>query len=104
MLVSVTERTREIGIRKAIGASRANILLQFLFESITLSVIGGILGILSGFAIAGAIASLSPLPYAIKFWAVAAGLITTFIVGVLFGTYPAGKAATLDPVEALRHE
>jgi putative ABC transport system permease protein len=104
MLVSVTERTREIGIRKAIGASRANILLQFLFESITLSVIGGVLGILTGFAIAGAIASLSPLPYAIKFWAVAAGLITTFIVGVLFGTYPAGKAATLDPVEALRHE
>ncbi|MFN0150963.1 MAG: ABC transporter permease [bacterium] len=104
MLVSVTERTREIGIRKAIGASRGNILLQFLFESITLSVIGGILGILLGFGIAGAIAALSPLPYAIKFWAVAAGLITTFIVGVVFGTYPAGKAASLDPVEALRHE
>jgi len=104
MLVSVTERTREIGIRKAIGASRANILLQFLFESITLSLIGGVLGILLGFGIAGAIASLSPLPYAIKFWAIAAGLVTTFVVGVVFGTYPAGKAASLDPVEALRHE
>ncbi len=104
MLVSVTERTREIGIRKAIGASRSNILLQFLFESITLSVIGGILGILIGFAIAAGIAAFTPLPYAIKAWAVAIGIVTTFVIGVAFGTYPAGKAAALDPVEALRHE
>lgn len=104
MLVSVTERTREIGIRKAIGASRANILLQFLFESITLSVTGGLLGILLGFWIAAGIAALSPLPYAVKAWAVAAGLATTFVIGIVFGTYPAGKAAALDPVEALRHE
>jgi putative ABC transport system permease protein len=104
MLVSVTERTREIGIRKAIGASRANILLQFLFESMTLSVFGGILGILLGFAIAAAIAAFSPLPYAVKAWAIASGLITTLIIGIVFGTYPAGRAASLDPVEALRHE
>jgi putative ABC transport system permease protein len=104
MLVSVTERTREIGIRKAIGASSANILLQFLFESITLSMTGGLLGILLGFGIAAAIAALSPLPYAVKLWAIASGLVTTFIIGVVFGTYPAGKAARLDPVEALRHE
>jgi putative ABC transport system permease protein len=104
MLVSVTERTREIGIRKAVGATRMNILWQFLVEAITLSCIGGILGILAGFALAAAISYFSPLPYAIKVWSIAIGLGVTFIVGVFFGAYPAVQAAKLDPIEALRYE
>ena len=104
MLVAVTERTREIGIRKALGATRANILTQFLAESVTLSLTGGITGIILGFAIASAISALTPVPSAIKAWAIAAGLIVTFVIGVLFGTYPANRAARLDPVEALRRE
>ncbi len=104
MLVSVTERTREIGIRKAVGATRTNILWQFLVESITLSSVGGVLGILLGFAAASAIAYFSPLPYAIKAWSIALGLGVTFAVGVFFGIYPAMQAARLDPIEALRYE
>jgi len=104
MLVSVTERTREIGIRKAMGATRLNILWQFLVESITLSSVGGILGVTIGFGIAAAIAYFSPLPYAIKFWSIGAGLGVTFAVGVFFGIYPAMQAAQLDPIEALRYE
>jgi putative ABC transport system permease protein len=104
MLVSVTERTREIGIRKALGATRPNILWQFLVESITLSSIGGIIGIVVGFGIAATIAYVSPLPYAIKLWSICAGLGVTFAVGVFFGIYPAIQAAQLDPIEALRYE
>jgi putative ABC transport system permease protein len=104
MLVSVTERTREIGIRKAVGATRMNILWQFLVEAITLSSVGGILGILAGFVVAAAIAYFSPLPYAIKLWSIAVGLGVTFAVGVFFGAYPAVQAAKLDPIEALRYE
>ncbi len=104
MLVSVTERTREIGIRKAVGATRTNILWQFLVESITLSSVGGVLGILLGFAAAAAIAYFSPLPYAIKVWSIAVGLGVTFAVGIFFGIYPAIQAARLDPIEALRYE
>jgi putative ABC transport system permease protein len=104
MLVSVTERTREIGIRKALGATRMNILWQFLVESITLSSVGGVLGIVFGFAIAAAVAYLSPLPYAIKMWSILLGLAVTFAVGVFFGIYPASEAAKLDPIEALRYE
>jgi putative ABC transport system permease protein len=104
MLVAVTERTREIGIRKALGATRGNILTQFLAESVTLSLAGGITGIVFGFAIAATISALTPVPSAIKAWAIAAGLIVTFVIGVLFGTYPANRAARLDPVEALRRE
>ncbi len=104
MLVSVTERTREIGIRKAVGATRSNILWQFLVESITLSSVGGIVGIVFGFFAAALIAWLSPLPYAIKIWSIFIGLAETFAVGVFFGIYPAMQAAGLDPIEALRYE
>ena len=104
MLVSVTERTREIGVRKALGATRTNILWQFLVESITLSSCGGVLGIGCGFAVASLVAYFSPLPYAIKAWSIAVGLGVTFAVGVFFGIYPAMQAARLDPIEALRYE
>jgi putative ABC transport system permease protein len=104
MLVSVTERTREIGIRKALGASRLAVLWQFLVEAITLSLTGGAFGILIGFSLAALISVLSPLPYAIAGWAVLLGLVVTFVIGLVFGTFPAWKAASLDPVEALRHE
>ncbi len=104
MLVSVTERTREIGTRKALGARRADILWQFLVESVFLSMLGGVLGILFGFLVAWIVAEVSPLPYAVRLWAVIAGLVVMFTVGVFFGLYPANRAARLDPVEALRHE
>lgn len=104
MLVSVTERTREIGIRKAVGATRTNILWQFLVESITLSSVGGVVGIVFGFFAAALIAWVSPLPYAIKIWSIFIGLAETFAVGVFFGIYPAMQAAKLDPIEALRYE
>jgi putative ABC transport system permease protein len=104
MLVAVTERTREIGIRKALGATEGNILTQFLAESVTLSMIGGATGVFLGFVIAASISAATPVPYAIKGWAIVAGLAVTFVIGVASGTYPAGRAARLDPVEALRHE
>ncbi len=104
MLVSVTERTREIGIRKAVGATKMNVLWQFLVEAITLSSVGGILGIVFGFGIASLVAYFSILPYAVKVWSIFVGLSVTFAVGVFFGAYPALKAARLDPIEALRYE
>jgi len=104
MLVSVTERTREIGIRKATGATRLNILWQFLVEAITLSSVGGIMGIVFGFVIAAAIAYFSPLPYAIQLWSILIGFGVTSAVGLFFGIYPAMQAARLDPIEALRYE
>ena len=104
MLVSVTERTREVGVRKAMGARRADVLLQFLIESATLSLVGGLLGVLFGIAIAKGITLAIGMPSAIKLWAVAAGLIVSASVGVFFGVYPARKAAKLDPITALRFE
>jgi putative ABC transport system permease protein len=104
MLVSVTERTREVGVRKALGARRLAIMWQFLVESITLSLVGGILGILIGLILAWGISLASPLPFAIAGWSLALGLAVTFVIGGVFGTYPAWKAAGFDPVEALRHE
>ncbi len=104
MLVSVTDRTREIGVRKALGATRNNILWQFLVEAVTLSVVGGIMGTLLGFILALVVSALSPIPASIQLQAVALGIGTTLALGILFGTIPAHKASQLDPVEALRHE
>jgi len=104
MLVSVTERTREVGVRKALGAPRKSILWQFMMEAVTLSLVGGVLGIFIGVLIAWGISLVSPLPFAVAGWSFVLGLVTTFIIGVVFGTVPAWKAAGLDPVEALYHE
>ena len=104
MLVSVTERTREIGLRKALGARKRIILFQFLVESVTLTTTGGLVGMAFGFAAAFLIAALSPLPYAVKPWSIVAALAIVFGVGIFFGLYPASRAARLQPVEALRRE
>jgi putative ABC transport system permease protein len=104
MLVSVTERTREIGVRKALGARRGDILRQFLIESSTIAVIGGALGVLLGVLAAQFVSWVSPLPSAVQLWSVIGGLVVALSVGLFFGTYPASKAAKLDPVEALRSE
>ena len=104
MLVSVTERTREIGIRKAVGARKKNILLQFLLEAVVLSLIGGLLGIILGVGIGNFAGSFLTDSTVIPYDWVAIGLSLCVIVGVIFGTYPAYKAANLDPIEALRYE
>ena len=104
MLVSVTERTREIGIRKAAGARRHDILTQFLVESSTLALIGGMIGVCLGASIALAVSTFTPLPASIKWWAVVLGLTVSTTVGLFFGIYPAKKAANLDPIVALRYE
>jgi putative ABC transport system permease protein len=104
MLVSVTERTREIGIRKALGARRDDVLLQFLIEAVMLALLGGVLGVLLGIGVAEAVTALIGMPSSIKLWAVVAGLLVAASVGVFFGVYPARKAARLDPIVALRFE
>ena len=104
MLVAVTERTREIGIRKAVGARHADVMRQFLMEAVTLSAIGGVIGVGLGFAIAVVVSGLTPLPYAVTWWSIALGVGLASVVGIVFGLYPAAKAARLDPIEALRHE
>jgi putative ABC transport system permease protein len=105
MLVSVTERTREIGVRKAIGATQRNILMQFLFEAMVLTAVGGILGILAGWGIATVIRAIAPsLPAAVSVFWVGVGFMTAVGTGLIFGLYPAYRAAILSPIEALRYE
>jgi putative ABC transport system permease protein len=104
MMISVTERTREIGIRKAIGAKRREILWQFLVEAATLTLIGGAIGLALGGLASVLLKALTPLPAQIPLWAVVVALGASIVTGVLFGMYPAAKAARLDPVEALRYE
>jgi len=105
MLVSVTERTREIGIRKAVGAYRRDIVLQFLTEATTLSLLGGAIGVVVGYAIPALVKKVfDALPAETPFWSVLVGLLVSMSVGVFFGLYPAVKASRLDPIEALRYE
>jgi putative ABC transport system permease protein len=104
MMISVTERTREIGVRKALGATRREILWQFLVEAATLTLVGGAIGMLGGALVAVAIAQLTPIPANIPLWSVVAALAASALTGVGFGIYPASRAARLDPVEALRYE
>jgi putative ABC transport system permease protein len=104
MLMVVSERTREIGLRKALGAKKRDIVWQVLTESTTLSMVGGLIGTLLGFGAAMLVAALTPLPARIEPWSVPLGLGMTAIVGMFFGLYPAVRAASLDPIEALRKE
>ncbi len=104
MLVSVTERTREIGVRKAMGARSADVLRQFLIESSTLSLVGGIIGVILGVALAKTVTYLIGMPSSIELWSVVAALLLAGSVGVFFGVYPAKQAAKLDPIAALRFE
>jgi putative ABC transport system permease protein len=104
MLMVVTERTREIGLRKALGARRSDIMTQILTESVVLSVFGGLIGTMFGAAIAKTIAAFTPIPASVEAWSVALGIGITALVGLFFGLYPAMRAASLDPIEALRRE
>ena len=104
MLMVVSERTREIGLRKALGARRKDIMSQVLTESITLSTFGGLIGIALGSLAATAIAAFTPLPARLEVWSVVLGIAITAGVGLFFGAYPASRAASLDPIEALRRE
>jgi putative ABC transport system permease protein len=105
MLVSVTERTKEIGVRRAIGAKKADIIWQFLTEAVTLTGVGGLIGIFVGWLISLVLKMLAPtLPSTIPLWAVVTGIVVSCSVGLFFGIWPAMKAARLDPIEALRYE
>jgi putative ABC transport system permease protein len=104
MMISVTERTREIGVRKALGAKRREIMWQFLVEAATLTLIGGAIGIIGGGTLTLLVKAFTPLPASVPFWSVVAALCAATFTGVGFGLYPAAKAARLDPVDALRYE
>jgi putative ABC transport system permease protein len=104
MLVSVTERTREIGLRKSLGARQSDIRLQFLIESSTIALIGGVWGVALGIVLAKVVTWTTDLPSSVQPWSVVMGLLVATSVGLFFGIYPAAKAARLDPVVALRSE
>jgi putative ABC transport system permease protein len=104
MLMSVTERTHEIGLRKSLGATRRDIRRQFLIEAIVLSTFGGLQGVLAGWGLAAAVATFTPLPARITLWSVAVALALGGSAGVVFGVFPAARAARLDPITALRSE
>jgi putative ABC transport system permease protein len=104
MLVSVTERTREIGLRQAVGAKTRDILLQFLVEAVTLSLLGGIIGIVVGLAASVVISHFANWSTQISFLSILLAFVFSALVGVFFGYYPARKAAFLDPIDALRYE
>ncbi len=104
MMISVTERTREIGVRKALGATRREIMFQFLIEAATLTLVGCVIGMILGALIAWAVRSFSPIPAQVPLGSVVAAVAASILTGVLFGLYPANKASRLDPVEALRYE
>jgi putative ABC transport system permease protein len=104
MMISVTERTREIGVRKALGATRTEILWQFLVEAATLTLIGGAVGMVLGGGGVYLVKALTPLPASVPPWSIIAALGASVLTGVVFGIVPANRAARLDPVEALRYE
>jgi putative ABC transport system permease protein len=105
MLVSVTQRTREIGVRRAVGALRRDIVGQFLVEAVTLSTVGGIVGVALGVGIAILVRNVFPaLPTSTPLWSLLLGLVVSMGVGIFFGAYPAVKASRLDPIESLRYE
>ena len=105
MLVSVTERTREIGIRKAVGARKSDIIVQFLTEAVVLTGIGGVIGLILGWCVSLLVGLVfKNLPTAVPLWAAVSGIMVSVGVGLFFGIWPAGRAANLDPVVALRYE
>jgi putative ABC transport system permease protein len=104
MMISVTERTREIGVRKALGATRGEIMFQFLVEAATLTLVGCLIGMALGALVAYGIRSFTPIPAAVPLLSLAAAVVASILTGILFGLYPASKASRLDPVEALRYE
>jgi len=104
MMISVTERTREIGVRKALGATKAIVLWQFLVEAATLTTIGAVVGLVAGAAISAAVRAFTPVQASIPPMAIVAALGASALTGILFGMLPAARAARLDPVEALRYE
>lgn len=104
MMISVTERTKEIGLRKALGARRRDLLLQFLVEASTLTALGGAIGLAFGGGISWVVQELTPVPASVPLWAVTVALLASVLTGVGFGLYPAARGAAMDPVEALRYE
>jgi putative ABC transport system permease protein len=104
MMISVTERTREIGVRKALGATRREIMFQFLVEAATLTLVGCVIGMGVGALIAWVIRSMTPIPATVPLLSVVAAVLASILTGILFGLYPASRASRMDPVEALRYE